>query len=75
MWPSLVYGFKDIPQKSCPSGVQTKVPIVRGEHYHTRKTSYSMSRAVTLFLIKHCITYNVPIKKEVLPNRIESHFV
>ena len=33
--------FKNIPQKDCPSGVQTKVQIVKGEYWHTRKTSYA----------------------------------
>ena len=36
---SFLNGFKNIPQNAYPSGVRTKVQIVRGRYQHTRKTS------------------------------------
>ena len=38
---SSLNGLKNIPQRPFPSGLKTMVQIVRGEYYHTRKTSYA----------------------------------
>ena len=52
-----LYSFKSIPQTACPSEVQTKVQIVRGEH------------TVSIHVKKNKLCHVHTSKEEILSNQ------